>query len=153
FDSDAALAEPASALLVREHDDLPAALEDEVEVAPTDRLVGPPAVDDSPLFADDSGRLPVDDPGRPAAGALNERSPRLVYSSRGTSNARCSGMRDHGATSTIEYTPPAPVLARTCRRPSLRRRFISTPSVRNSSSCCPVDSVSWTSSTASSVTG
>jgi hypothetical protein len=44
---------------------------------------------------------------------LDERSPRLVQSSRGTSSARVSGMRDHGVTSTTDETPPVPTLART----------------------------------------
>jgi hypothetical protein len=37
-----------------------AALEHEVEVAPVDGLLGPPAVDDPPLLAHDRNRFPVD---------------------------------------------------------------------------------------------
>ena len=57
----------------------------------------------------------------PSKVRLDERGARGVQSSRGTSSARCSGIRDHGATSTTVQTAPEPVLARTWRRPSLRR--------------------------------
>ena len=58
---------------------------------------------------------------RPVEPLLDERRPRCVQSSRGTSSARCSGIRDHGATSTTVATAPAPALARTWRRPSFSR--------------------------------
>jgi hypothetical protein len=37
----------------------------------------------------------------------------LPYTSRGTTSARVSGIRDHGATSTTPPTAPPPALART----------------------------------------
>ena len=49
------------------------------------------------------------------------RAGRGCVQSRGTRSARCSGIRDQGATSTTLATAPAPALARTWRRPSRRR--------------------------------
>ena len=123
--------------LVAEDDGVLAALEHDLEVAAADRLLRPPAVDDAPLLADERDRLVVDLPRRSVEARLDERRPRLVQSSRGTNSARVSGMRDHGATSTTVQTEPEPVLARTWRRPSLRRRAILRAGGRSSSSCWP----------------
>ena len=110
---DAALAEPAPLLLIAEDNGVLAGLEHDLEVAPIDGILRPPAVDDAPLLADEGHALAVHagrgtvDPG------LDEGGPRLIYSSRATSSARCSGIRDQGATSTTVQTAPPPVLART----------------------------------------
>ena len=107
---------PASAVAV--DDGVLTRLEDEVEVAAVDGLVRPPAVDDPPFLADARDALPVHAVRDPVAVRLDERRAGRVQSSRGTSNARASGMRDHGATSTTIETPPAPTAAFTWRRPS-----------------------------------
>ena len=106
-------------LAVAVDDGVLARLEDEVEVAAVDRLVRPPAVDDPPLLPHGRDALPVDALRDAVAVRLDERRARLdcVQSSRGTSSARASGMRDHGATSTTIETPPAPTAAFTWRRP------------------------------------
>ena len=109
----AALAEPSAPLLVAEHNDVLAGLEHELEVAPLDGLLGPPAIEHAPLFADERDPETVDEPRRPVESRLDERRLRLVQSSRGTNSARASGIRDHGATSTTDATEPEPVLART----------------------------------------
>src|SRR6266542_3992938 len=114
--SRATLREPRAGLLVVEGDGVLAALEHDLEVAPADRLLRPPAVDDVPFLPDERDRLPVHRARRPVEGRLDERRSRLVYSSRGTRRARDSGTRDHGETSTTEQTEPEPVLARTWRR-------------------------------------
>ena len=62
-------------------------------------------------------------------------------------------MRDHGATSTTVQTPPSPVLAFTCRRPSRSIPWSSSPSGRTSASCWPPDSVSSSASSLSLSTG
>ena len=108
-----ALAEPSAPLLVAEDDDVLARLEHELEVAPLDGLLGPPAVDHAPLLADDRHPETIHEPRRPVESRLDERRLRLVQSSRGTNSARASGIRDHGATSTTDATEPEPVLART----------------------------------------
>ena len=108
-----ALAEPSAPLLVAEHDDVLARLEHELEVAPLDGLLGPPAVDHAPLLADDRHPETIHEPRRSVESRLDERRLRLVQSSRGTNSARASGIRDHGATSTTDATEPEPVLART----------------------------------------
>src|SRR5581483_11688473 len=95
--------------------------EHEVEVAAVDGLVGPPAVDDAPLFAHGADVLAVHAARRAVGVCLDERRSGCVQSSRGTSSARASGMRDHGATSTTVETPPAPTAAFTWRRPSRSR--------------------------------
>src|SRR5690348_11400680 len=138
--SRAALREPAAPLLVSEDDGVLAAFEDDLEVAAVDRLLRPPAVDDAPLLAHDRDALVVHALRRPVERLLHPRGNRLVYSSRGTSSARASGIRDHGATSTTVQTEPEPVLARTWRSPSRRRVRSSAPAAR-SSSCCPLGSV------------
>ena len=98
---------------VAKHHGVLARLEDDVEVPPLHRLLRPPAVDDAPLLPHDGDVLPVD-PARRAVGMpLDEGGPGRVQSSRGTSRARASGIRDHGATSTTVETPPAPTAART----------------------------------------
>src|SRR5687768_2751223 len=98
------LAEPSSALLVAEdHRALPA-VEHDLEIAAMDRVLRPPAVDDSPFLADERDPLPIHSTRRPVSPDLDDRRARLVYSSRGTNSARDSGMRDHGATSTTVQT-------------------------------------------------
>src|SRR5262249_13392869 len=126
--------EPCFALPVVEDDAVLARLQDEVEVAPVDRLLGPPAVYDAPFLAHHRDARPVDCPWDAVEVGLDERRPRGVQSSRGTSSARCSGIRDHGATSTTVQIAPWPALARTWRRPSRRRTSSSAPSGRTSSS-------------------
>src|SRR4051794_10708854 len=93
------LAEPRGALLVAEDDGLLARLQHDVEVAARHGLVRPPAVDAPPLLAQQRDALAVDPARRAVRVRLDERGARLVQSSRGTSRARVSGMRDHGATS------------------------------------------------------
>ena len=106
-----ALGEPPP-LLVAEDDDVLTRLQDEIEVAPPYRPLRPPAVDDPPLLSDQrDGNAPHF--GRHAPVGCDERVPRLVQSSRGTSMARLSGTRDHGATSTIVQTASRPAAALT----------------------------------------
>src|SRR5579871_1548422 len=138
-----------------EHDGVLAGLEDGLEVAAHDGLLRPPAVDDAPFLPEDGDRLVVDLDGEPTRVRLDARRARGVesrYSSFGTSSARLSGTRDHGATSTTVQTEPEPVLARTWRSPS-RRRVRSSAPAASSSSWCPVGSVSSTNSNRSSTTG
>src|ERR1700760_1186397 len=90
------LREPRAGLGVEVDDGVLARLEHEVEVAAVDRLLRPPAIDDPPLLPNACDMLPVDPPRDPVAVRLNEGGARSVQSSRGTSNARASGMRDHG---------------------------------------------------------
>ena len=73
-----ALAEPAPVLVVMEDDDVLAALQDHVEVAPVDRVLRPPAVDDAPLLPDQLDRQAIDETRRPVCSRLDEGSPRLV---------------------------------------------------------------------------
>jgi len=134
-----ALCEPAPHFAVAVDADVPTALEHDLEVAPVDRLLRPPAIDNAPLLAYQRHLLAVHHPRRPARPCLHERRPRRVeaacYSSRGTTSARASGTRDHGATSTTAHTDPVPVLARTCRRPSRSRELTSSPAGSTSASC------------------
>jgi hypothetical protein len=106
-----ALGEPPP-LLVAENDDVLTRLQDEIEVASPYRSLCPPAVDDPPLLSDQRDGNPPHF-GRHAPVGCDERVPRLVQSSRGTSMARLSGTRDHGATSTIEQTASRPAAALT----------------------------------------
>ena len=76
--SDSALAEPASAFIVPEDDRVLAALEDHIEIAPLHRFLGPPAIDDAPLLADERYRPAVDLPRRPVEVGLDENRPRSV---------------------------------------------------------------------------
>ena len=76
--SDSALAEPASAFIVPEDDGVLAALEDHVEIASLHRFLGPPAIDDAPLLADERNRPAVDLPRRPVEVGLDEDGPRSV---------------------------------------------------------------------------
>jgi len=96
-----------------EHDGVLAALEHDLEVAAQHRLLGPPAVEHTPLLAEHGDRLMVDLARRPVDARLDARRTRRVQSSRGTNSARVSGIRDQGATSTTVQTEPEPVLART----------------------------------------
>jgi hypothetical protein len=75
--SDSALAEPA-AFIVPEDDGVLAALEDHVEIASLHRFLGPPAIDDAPLLADERYRPAVDLPRRPVEVGLDENRPRSV---------------------------------------------------------------------------
>src|SRR6266404_4370300 len=112
------LREPRARVVVAVDDGVLSRFEYDVEVPPVHRLLRPPAVDDAPLLADRADGLPVDAARRAVGVRLDERRTRCVQSSRGTSSARASGMRDHGATSTTVETPPAPTAAFTWRRPS-----------------------------------
>src|SRR5205085_2247962 len=114
------LTEPTLRLPVEKHDCVLAAREHNVEVAAVDRLLCPPAVDDAPLLTHERDLLPVHGAWRAVEVRLHERNSRRVQSSRGTSSALCSGIRDQGATSTTEHTAPEPAPARTCIRPSRR---------------------------------
>src|SRR5262245_8922223 len=80
------LGEPARLLEVAVDTDVLAALEDDLEVAAVDRLLRPPAVDDAPLLADERDGLPVDHARRPVERGLDERRPRRVQASRGTTS-------------------------------------------------------------------
>jgi hypothetical protein len=64
--------------VVVEDDDVLAALEHEVEVAAVDRVLGPPAVDDAPLLADQLDRQTIDETRRPVGSRLDQGTPRLV---------------------------------------------------------------------------
>src|SRR5581483_2002545 len=103
----------AAHLLVVEDDRVLAPREDDIEVATADRILRPPPVDHAPFLADQGHRRTVHPPRRAVHMSLNQDALRRVQSSRGTSNARCSGRRDHGATSTTVQTDPDPVPART----------------------------------------
>jgi hypothetical protein len=65
-------------LVVVEDDDVLAALEHDVEVAAVDRLLGPPAVDDAPLLADQLDRQTIDETRRPVGSWLDKGRPRFV---------------------------------------------------------------------------
>src|SRR5207302_4626770 len=67
------LAEPAAHLLVVEDNRALAAREHDVEVAPTQRLLGPPAVDHAPLLANNSNRRRIHGPTRAVHERLAER--------------------------------------------------------------------------------
>jgi hypothetical protein len=54
-----ALTEPACGLRIAEDADVLAGFEHDLEVAPVHGLLRPPAVDDTPLLADDRHALPV----------------------------------------------------------------------------------------------
>jgi hypothetical protein len=73
--SDSALAEPAAGVFVPEDNRVLAALEDDVEIAPLHRLLGPPAIDDAPLLTDERYRPAVDFPRRPVEVRLDENRP------------------------------------------------------------------------------
>ncbi len=66
------LREPASRLAIAVHADVPATLEDDLEVAPIDRVLRPPAVDDPPLVAHEVHELAVHDPWRSSRPRLDE---------------------------------------------------------------------------------
>src|SRR5829696_8975280 len=70
------LAEPAARLLVAEDARVPARLQHEVEVAAVERVLGPPAVDDAPLLADECDPLAVDTERHADRARLDERRPR-----------------------------------------------------------------------------
>ena len=76
--SDSALAEPAAGVLVPEHDRVLAAFQNHVEIAPLHRFLGPPAIDDAPLLADERNRSAVDLPRRPVEVRLDVDRPRSV---------------------------------------------------------------------------
>ena len=76
--SDSALAEPASAFIVPEDNSVLAAFEDHVEIPPLHRFIGPPAIDDAPLLADERDRPAVDFPRRPVEIGLDKDRPRSV---------------------------------------------------------------------------
>src|SRR5947207_8043068 len=140
--SDSALAQPGPSPLVPIDNGVLPAFEDDVEVPTLDGLCGPPAVDDAPFLTHDCDRPTIDHPRRPVELLLDRDRPWGVQSSRATSSARCSGILDHGATSTTVQTPPSPVLAFTWRRPSRSIPCSSSHYGRTCASCCPVDSVS-----------
>ena len=125
---DAALAEPSAPLLVAEDDDVLAALEHDLEVAPL--RPAPPSTSGRRRATPRARPRPPD--GSPAA-ASRRSAPRRApacgsFSRRAVRAARAaSGIRDHGATSTTVQPRPQPVLARTWRRPSLRRRLRARP--------------------------
>src|SRR3989442_3454731 len=94
--SSSALAEPRARLLVAEDDGVLARLEHDVEVAPADRLLRPPVVDDAPFLADERDRTAIHFARRPVEARLDERRAPLVLS-RGTSRGRRYMIRDLGA--------------------------------------------------------
>src|SRR6266536_3915166 len=59
-----ALTEPSLRLPVEKNDRVLAGCQDDIEVAPVDRLLRPPAVDDAPLLTHQRDRLPVHAPRR-----------------------------------------------------------------------------------------
>ena len=96
-----------------EDDGVLAAFEHDLEIAAQQRLLGPPAVEHTPLLAQHGDRQMVDLARRSVDARFDARGARLVQSSRGTNSARVSGILDQGATSTTLQTEPEPVLART----------------------------------------
>jgi hypothetical protein len=64
--------------VVVKDDDVLAALEHDVEVAAVDGLLGPPAVNDTPLLADHLDRQTIDETRRPVGSRLDEGGPRFV---------------------------------------------------------------------------
>jgi hypothetical protein len=72
------LAEPAAVLVVVEDDDVLAALEHDVEVAAVHRILGPPAVDDPPLFPDQLDYEAINEARRPVGLRLDQGGPRLI---------------------------------------------------------------------------
>jgi hypothetical protein len=72
------LREPGAALLVAEDDDVLAALQHDLEVAPGNRFLRPPPVEDAPLLPDDLDSLTIDPARRPVEPFLDERRPRLI---------------------------------------------------------------------------
>src|ERR687898_1386775 len=72
------LAEPGAGLLVAEDARVPARLEHEIEVAAIERVLGPPAVDDAPLLADERNPFAVDTDRHADRTRLDERRPRRV---------------------------------------------------------------------------
>src|SRR5712691_5385803 len=59
-ESSASLRKPLASFLVAEDHGVAAALEHDLEVAPRDRVLRPPAVDDAPFLADERDALAVD---------------------------------------------------------------------------------------------
>src|SRR5439155_2504434 len=101
---------PARAFLVAEDDRVLPGVEHEVEVAPDEWFLRPPAIDHAPFLAHDCNVVAVHEPRHAGARGLDERRSRRIQSSRGTNSARDSGIRDQGATSTTVLTEPEPVL-------------------------------------------
>ena len=73
-----ALAEPATHLLVEEHNCVLAAREHDVEVAPADGLFGPPAVDHAPFLAHERDPGSIHPRWRAVYMAFDQRRLRLV---------------------------------------------------------------------------
>ena len=69
------MGEPALLVSVTVDADVSPALEDDLEVAPVDRLLRPPAIDDTPLLTHERHLLTVHGPRRPARPRLDERRP------------------------------------------------------------------------------
>lgn len=63
-----------------EDDDVLAALQHDLEVAPVDGLLGPPTVDDAPLLADQLDRQAIDETRRSVGVWLDKGGPRLIQS-------------------------------------------------------------------------
>ena len=134
-----------------EDDGVLAGLEHELEVAADDRLLGPPAVDDAPLLADERDRLVVDLraacrrpwPRRAPRAARGERLlvPRYEQRARFRDPRPRRNLDDgaDGAGAGARRAPGAAPRAGGCgpRRPAA-----------SSSSCCPAGAVSSTSSSA-----
>jgi hypothetical protein len=74
----ASLGEPSAARAVVEDDGVLAGLEHDLEVAPRDGLVGPPAVEHTPLLAYEDDRLVIDLPRCAVEVRLDARRARLV---------------------------------------------------------------------------
>src|SRR5829696_6827526 len=69
--SDSALAEPTAGFLVAVDDRPLAAVENDVEVPPVHRLLGPPAIEYTPLLPDERHRPAIDSPRRPVQVGLD----------------------------------------------------------------------------------
>ena len=132
--ADTRLREPAAASLVEEDDSVLARLEHHVEVPAPDGVTRPPPLGHSPLLAHARHRHTVHRRRYLVARRPDDDRTRLVQSSRGTSSARVSGTRDHGATSTTVQTASIPVPTRTWRKPSFNRSRRRAPRGRSSSS-------------------
>ena len=74
-------------------------------------MLRPPAFANAPFLTDLSDRNAIHGVGN-AAGDSDVRRSRLVQSSRGTSIALASGIRDQGATSTTVHTASTPAATR-----------------------------------------
>jgi hypothetical protein len=65
-------------LVVVEDDDVLAALQHDIEITTVDRVLRPPAVDDTPFLPDQLDRQAIDETRRPVCSRLDEGGARFV---------------------------------------------------------------------------